>query len=238
MIDRERLQANADAVRRRVAEACRRAGRDPSSVTIVAVTKTVDAEVAEALIGLGMTDLGENRAVEGAEKVARVRGRATWHFIGHLQTNKARRMLERFAVMHSVDRLDVAVELEKRLAAVGRRLPSFVEVNISGEASKGGQPAAGAPEFISRLRRDCPHLDVQGLMTMAPNVAAEETRPVFRGLRELSRSCGVAGLSMGMTNDFEVAIEEGSTHVRIGSAFFGGMRGTETRNGAGPEGGK
>jgi hypothetical protein len=233
MIDRDRLRANADAVRRRVADACRRAGRDPSSVTIVAVTKTVDAETADALIGLGLTDLGENRAVEGAEKIAKVRGRARWHFIGHLQTNKVKRMLERFEVMHSVDRLEVALELEKRLAAANRRLPAYVEVNVSGEPSKGGQPAAGAAEFVARLRRDCPHLDLQGLMTMAPNVEPEATRPVFRALGALAASCGLPGCSMGMTNDFEVAVEEGATCVRIGSAFFEGLR-----NGSPPDGGK
>jgi hypothetical protein len=221
MIDRGRLRVNAEAVRRRIQEACHRADRDPASVTIVAVTKSVGPESIDALIELGFTDLGENRAVEAAEKVARVKGRARWHFIGHLQTNKARKMLDRFEVLHSLDRAELAAELEKRLAAAARRLPVFIEVNVSGEASKGGVGPESLDAFIASLRGG--RLDLQGLMTMAPNAAPEATRPVFRRLRELAGRAGLKHLSMGMTNDFEIAIEEGATHVRIGTALFDGV---------------
>lgn len=219
-----RLQQNADAVRRRVQAACRRRNRDPRDVTIIAVTKSVGPELIDALIGLGFSDLGENRAVEAAEKLARVRGKARWHFIGHLQTNKAKKMLDRFDVIHSVDRRELAIELEKRLAAANRRMPAFIEVNAGAEAAKGGLPPEAVAEFVPWIRRDCPHLELHGLMTMAPNTAPEATRPVFRRLRELAVQAGLPGLSMGMSNDFEVAVEEGATHVRIGTALFEGVQ--------------
>ncbi len=219
-----RLQQNVDSIRRRVEEACRRRGRDPRDVTIVAVTKSVGPRLIDALIDLGFTDLGENRAVEAAEKLSAVRGKARWHFIGHLQTNKAKKMLDRFDLIHSIDRRDLAVELEKRLAAANRHMPAFIEVNVSGEPSKTGLAPEALDAFVPWIRRDCPHLELQGLMTMAPNAAEDATRPVFQRLRELAGNAGLKALSMGMSNDFEVAIEEGATHVRIGTAFFEGVQ--------------
>jgi pyridoxal phosphate enzyme (YggS family) len=191
-------------------------------VTLVGVTKTVDAAAAEALFDAGIPDLAENRPVEGAEKVAAVRRPATWHFIGHLQTNKVPRVLGAFSVIHSLDRADLARALEKRLDGGDRRVPVFVQVNVSGEASKGGLRPEELPGFLERGPRDWPHLNVAGLMTMAPaSPDPGAARPCFRALAGLARDRGLAGLSMGMSGDYEVAVEEGATHVRIGNAFFG-----------------
>ncbi len=219
----ERLRANLGAVRARIEAACRRAGRDPGTVTLVAVTKSVGVPVVEALLELGQRDLGENRAVEGAERVAGLRRPATWHFIGRLQTNKARKVLEAFQVLHSLDRHDLAGELEKRLSASGRVLPVYVQANVSGEASKSGWSPPELPDALARVREACPHLRVEGLMTMAPEGPAGSARPHFRALREAAGRLGLGGLSMGMSGDFEEAVEEGATIVRVGTALFEGL---------------
>lgn len=220
---KDRLRANLEGVRSRIEAACRRVGRNPSDVTLVAVTKTVPVPVIEALLELGHRDAAENRPVEGAARAAQVRGTARWHFVGHLQTNKARKVLERFEVLHSLDRDGLALELEKRLAVEGRRIAAFVQINVSGEGTKGGFPAGEAREAVARIRDRCPHLQVLGLMTMAPEGDPEAARPHFRRLRELAAEAGVSGLSMGMSGDFEAAVEEGATHVRIGTALFEGL---------------
>jgi len=216
-----RLRENLARVRDRIDAACRRSGRDPAGVTLVAVTKSAgDAEV-EALLDLGVRDLGESRAVEGSARAARFGGAARWHFIGHLQTNKAARVAAAFHVLHSLDRAALAEDLEKKCAARNRTLPAFVQVNVSGEASKGGFRPEEVAAAVAGLRADRPHLEVAGLMTMAPAGEPESARPYFRRLRELAAACGVPGLSMGMTSDFEVAVEEGATHIRVGTALFG-----------------
>jgi len=214
------LRDNLARVRDRVEAACRRAGRDPSAVTLVAVTKYADDAAVQELINLGLRDLGESRAVEGAARVARFGPDVRWHFIGHLQTNKAARVADSFSAIHSIDRDGLAETLEKRCAARPRALPSFVQVNISGEATKGGFAPADAASAVSRLRAACPHLPVEGLMTMAPAGPPESARPVFRELRRIAEACGLGGLSMGMSEDFEVALEEGATHIRVGTALF------------------
>jgi len=199
-------------------------------VTLVAVTKTVGVPEILALARLGAADFGENRADALAEKRAAVAAAglaARWHMIGHLQTNKARRALPTIDALHSLDRRSLLDALARELAATDRApLPVFVEVNVSGEASKGGFAPAdlrAALEAAGRVRG----LDVRGLMTMAPlSSDPESSRPIFRRLRELrdeARSLGYLGgleLSMGMTQDFEVAVEEGATHVRVGAALF------------------
>jgi PLP dependent protein len=208
------IKDNLARVRDRIHAACARAGRTPAGVTLVAVTKYVDDAHVGELINLGVRDLGESRAVEGAARAATF-ATARWHFIGHLQTNKANKVIEAFQVIHSIDRDSLAHDLEKKCAARNKRLPGFIQVNVSGEATKGGY----RPEEITT--GPWPHLEILGLMTMAPAGDPESARPHFRRLRELAAACGVAKLSMGMSDDFEVAIEEGATHIRVGSALFG-----------------
>jgi pyridoxal phosphate enzyme (YggS family) len=207
-------------VRQLVERAAERAGRSPADVTIVAVSKGFPpAAIDEAAIA-GIADLGENRVQEAAAKIAALRGLpVTWHLVGHLQTNKAKTALELFDIIHSVDSLHLAEALSHPDRS--GPLPILLEVNASGEATKFGFPpceVADAAQAVARL----PHLDLRGLMTVAPFVSDPETvRPVFRELRRLRDALGLRELSMGMTDDFEVAIEEGATLVRIGRAIFG-----------------
>ncbi len=213
-------------------EAAARSGGPAEAVTLVAVTKTVDAGLARMLYELGVTALGENRLQEAQTKAAQLAGfQIRWHMIGHLQTNKARSAVRLFSLIHSVDGPHLAEALQKRAGRVGLTVPGLIEVNTSGEASKFGVPPEGAVELAQTVD-SCANLELRGLMTMAPIAArAEETRPCFRRLRELrDRLNGSGGLSrpltelsMGMTQDFEVAIEEGATLVRIGSALFRGI---------------
>lgn len=219
------IAANITALRVRIEAAAARAGRDPAAVRLVgasAISKGVsDAAVLEAL-DAGLTDFGENWLQEAEARIerlgAQVDGRATWHFIGHVQRNKAPGVLRLFDIIHSVDSIRLAQRLSERAEHPARVL---LEVNVAGEASKYGfAPAevAGAVATVSKL----PQLDLAGLMTMAAQVDdAEDTRPVFRTLRELAKANGLQELSMGMTEDFEVAIEEGATMVRLGRAIFG-----------------
>ncbi len=215
------IKTNIEVVRGRIANACQRVGRSPEEVTIVAVTKTVEPSAIATVFKLGITHFGENRVQEAVAKIGQLSGlkpRPTWHMVGHLQTNKAKVAVELFDLIHSVDSVRLAEVLSQR---TGKVLPILLEVNVSGEASKSGfsiAKVAPALEVISRL----PRLEIKGLMTIAPLVAdAEQVRPVFRQLRSLRDSLGLKHLSMGMTDDFEVAIEEGATMVRIGRAIFG-----------------
>ena len=217
-----RLATIADRVahvRQRIERAAERAGRSPADVTIVAVSKGFPPSAIDEAMVAGIADIGENRVQEAAAKIAALRGLpVTWHLVGHLQTNKAKTALELFDIIHSVDSLHLAEVLSHRAQ---RPLPVLLEVSVTGEASKFGFPpneVAAAAEAIARL----PRLDLRGLMTVAPFISDPETvRPVFRELRRLRDALGLAELSMGMTDDFEVAIEEGATLVRIGRAIFG-----------------
>ncbi len=214
-MDGDRLRRNVEEVRRRIAEACARAGRDPGSVTLVVVTKTAPVEAIPGLASLGVEDIGENRPIEGLDRVGRL-VQFRRHMIGHVQTNKLKKVLEWADVLHSVDRPKLIEELERQ----PKRPSIYVQVNVSGEAAKGGFRPEEAEAAVGRARRS---LDVLGLMTMAPEGA--EARPFFRKLRELAGRCGLSRLSMGMTQDFEAAVEEGATCVRIGSAIFEGVFG-------------
>ncbi len=206
-------------IRERVARAAERAGRSPAEVTIVAVSKTFPTQAIEEAVAAGIAHIGENRVQKAAAKITSLRHLpVTWHMLGHLQTNKAKTALELFDIIQSVDSLRLAEALSRRTE---RAIPVLLEVNVAGEASKFGlspQQVAETAEAIARL----PHLDLRGLMTIAPWVSdPEEVRPIFRDLRRLRDALGLAELSMGMTDDFEVAIEEGATLVRIGRAIFG-----------------
>jgi pyridoxal phosphate enzyme (YggS family) len=214
------LRDNLARVRDRISAACRRSGRDPSGVTLVAVTKSAGDSEVEDLLGLGVRDLGESRAVQGAARALRFADGVRWHFIGHLQTNKSAKVADAFQVLHSLDRPALAEDLEKRCAGRPEPLPVFLQVNVSGEATKGGFTPEATKDALTRVRERQGHLQVMGLMTMAPAGLPESARPHFRRLRQLARECGVSGLSMGMSDDFEVAIEEGATHIRVGTALF------------------
>jgi pyridoxal phosphate enzyme (YggS family) len=206
-------------IRERVARAAERAGRSPAEVTIVAVSKFFPTQAIEEAAAAGIAHIGENRVQEAAAKVSSLRHLpVTWHMIGHLQTNKAKTALELFDIIQTVDSLRLAETLSRRAE---RPIPVLLEVNVAGEASKFGLSPQDVPETAEAVAR-LPHLDMRGLMTMAPLVSdPEEVRPVFRELRRLRDALGLDELSMGMTDDFEVAIEEGATLVRIGRAIFG-----------------
>jgi pyridoxal phosphate enzyme (YggS family) len=217
------IAGNLRSVRERVAAACERAGRSPDEVTVVGVSKTFPATLVVEACRAGLTDMGENRVQEAAAKIPQVEALGScprWHLVGHLQTNKVKTALGLFDIIHSVDSLRLAEFISRQAANLPVR-PILLEVNVAGEASKFGlrpEETGRALEGIARL----PGLAVQGLMTVAPLVDdPEEVRPVFRELRRLRDALGLCDLSMGMTDDFEVAIEEGATIVRIGRAIFG-----------------
>ena len=217
------------AVRAEVERACERAGRDPAAVTLVGVTKTQPLEAVREALAAGLPDLGENRAQELVPK-ARAAAEAglapRWHFIGHLQRNKARDVLPHIVALHSLDSarlLDRLAREVDRLAAPPLRC--YLEINVSGEASKTGAAPEALPELLAAARA-APQVEVTGLMTVAPLVDdLQRVRPFFRRLRELAGAHGLEGLSMGMTEDYAVAIEEGATVVRIGRAIFGPRHG-------------
>lgn len=218
-----------------MAEAAHRAGRPPDAVRLICVTKSATVAQIQEAIAAGATEFGENRVQEAKPKIAAIRlsleeatpgasahGRSVrWHMIGHLQQNKAKAALELFDWIHSVDDVELAQTLDRHAAAGGRRVPVFVEVNTSGEPTKHGVAPEGLEPLLATMR-PLAHLEARGLMTMAPIVEnPEQARPYFRRLRELAQRHKLAELSMGMSQDFEVAIEEGATMVRVGTAIFG-----------------
>ncbi len=234
---------NLERVQERIAAAANRAGRDPHDITLVAVTKTFPADVVLTAYEAGVRDFGENRAREGISKITALEpyvadSPPTWHMIGHIQSRKARRVAEQYDIVHSVDRLKIAHRLSRYAEEAGRMLPVLLECNVSGEGSKYGFPLKDWEEdtakqemFFSAAAEilALPSLEVRGLMTMPPYVDdPEQVRPLFVSLRllrdTLRERFSVSDwhhLSMGMTNDFEVAVEEGATMVRVGRAIFG-----------------
>lgn len=228
---RQRIAANLAAVEVRLNAACRRAGRALSEVTLVAVTKTVSVEIAALLPELGVQDLGESRPQELWRKAAVVTSPVRWHLIGHLQRNKIERTLPLIERMHSVDSVRLLEALEEACRQGSRTLPAILEVNASREASKHGFAPEEVPALAARLAK-LEHVRIEGLMTMAAyEDNPERTRPTFAALRTLrDRLAAELGrplphLSMGMSNDFEIAVEEGATLVRLGTVLFEGMEG-------------
>ena len=219
--------ANLEAVRGRIAAACARGGRDPADVTLVAVSKNHPPESVRALTELGVTVFGENRVQEAKAKVPLSPGRARWHLIGHLQSNKCRDAVQLFEMIESVDSLALAEELQKWADKAAKTVPILLEVNVAGEASKFGYRPDLVLADLARINA-LTKLEIHGLMTVAPwSSEAEKVRPIFRRLRELRTECEqrlgapLPHLSMGMSGDFEGAIAEGATIVRIGTALFG-----------------
>lgn len=225
------IEANLAAIRERIAAACDRAGRDPAAVEIIAVTKGHSPEKVREALDCGLSLCGENRVQEAKLKIPACPPHARWHLIGHLQTNKARDAVRLFELIHSVDSLRVAEALNHWGERLSRTVRVLLEVNLAGEARKFGYAPAQLLEELTVLN-DLPRLEIHGLMTMAPwTPEPEKTRPVFRGLRELREECEqrlgapLPQLSMGMSGDFEVAVEEGATWVRIGTALLGERHG-------------
>ncbi len=224
------LAANLNRIQERITAACARAGREPASVTLLAVTKTQPPEAVSEAAGLGLTLFGENKVQEAKAKIPLCAGRLRWHMIGHLQSNKCRDAVELFDLIQSVDSLSLATELSKRAEQAAKRMPILLEVNIVGEASKFGYPPERLLAELAQLNA-LPRLEIHGLMTLPPWAPEpEKVRPLFRQLREIKQRCEerlgapLPHLSMGMSGDFEVAIEEGATIVRIGTALFGERR--------------
>ncbi|HSW35523.1 MAG TPA: YggS family pyridoxal phosphate-dependent enzyme [Candidatus Limnocylindrales bacterium] len=218
------LAENYRRVKTAIVEAAQRVNRDASVITLIAVTKTVGLEAVSQAAALGINDFGENRLQEAMFKVDSM-PELRWHFIGHLQTNKVKDVLARFALIHSLDRLSLADELQRCAERSGKEAAVLIQVNVSSEQSKYGLAPDDLAGFLEALKSH-DRLRVQGLMTMAPYVDdPEETRQYFRQLRLLQELHSRPGqelkeLSMGMTNDFTIAVEEGATMVRIGSALF------------------
>ncbi len=233
------IKGNLAKLRERVAAAATRAGRVPEEVTLVAVTKTFPPRIIEEAFATGLREFGENRVQEAEPKIKWLRERdipLRWHMVGHLQRNKVKKAIYLFDIIHSVDSIRLAREISSRSAVAKKTMPVLLEMNVSGEISKYGFPLGRredehqerffhAAEEISSL----PNLDLQGLMTMAPFGAPEEVlrscfsrlRTLLSKLKEMFPEKGWLHLSMGMTDDFEVAIEEGATMIRVGRAIFG-----------------
>lgn len=220
------IRANLEGTRDRVARAAERSGRRPEDVTLVAIAKTFPVHVVEEAIAAGIGDVGENRAQELRDKVAALGDRVRWHFVGHLQTNKVRNVVGGIVLLHSVDRYALAEAVARRARSLEIVQDILLEVNVSGEPSKHGVEPAAARELASEVAA-LEGVRVRGLMTMPPLTDdPEDSRPYFRHLAALRDDLAgslpeATELSMGMTRDFEVAVEEGATLVRIGEAIFG-----------------
>jgi pyridoxal phosphate enzyme (YggS family) len=219
MVNMQGLAQNLDAVRERIARAADRAHRDPSQILLLAVTKVFPFDAIRAAYDLGLREFGENyvQEFEGKAPLAAGLDGARFHLIGHLQSNKSARAAELFQMIQTVD----SAKLARRLDSAGRPLDVMIEMKLGDEEAKSGADPAGLPELVQAVRA-CPNLRLRGLMTMPPwSEDPEAPRPIFRRLRELSQEHGLSELSMGMSNDLETAIEEGSTCVRVGTALFG-----------------
>ncbi len=228
------LRTRLASIEQRIEMACLKSDRSPKEVTLLAVSKTFPLDVIQAAQQLGLAHFGENKAQELERKANVIPGKqaggtVTWHMIGHLQRNKAKVIVAHADVFHGLDSLRLAHALNRKLADANRTLSCFVQVNISGEASKAGVMPDALPELLAQATT-LPYLRIKGLMTLAsPTNDPEDVRPEFRRMRELrdrwntqhSTSKQLPWLSMGMSGDFDVAIEEGATHVRVGSALFG-----------------
>jgi len=223
------IKRNLEIIREKIEKAAAKSGRKFEDIMLVAVSKTVEPEKIIKAIDEGITELGENRVQELTQKYDIINRDCNWHLIGHLQTNKVKYIVDKVKLIHSVDRYSLAAEINDRASKIGKKVDILVQVNISGEQSKFGVSEKEALSLIRQIA-ELENLRVRGLMTIAPYTSNPETvRYVFAGLRKLSidiekeniNNINMEYLSMGMSNDFEVAIEEGSNIVRIGTALFG-----------------
>lgn len=225
-MDVAQIQQNYQQIQQKVMEACKQSGRSIEEVTIIAVTKYVSMETTKNAIVAGITNLGESRDVGFSNKYDTITDQVTWHFIGSLQTRKVKNVINKIDYIHSLDRISLAKEINKRST---RQVKCFVQVNASGEETKHGQKPENVINFIKELQ-EYPFIDVVGLMTMAPYTDDKEViRSVFRKLKELQKqvqalqlpNASCKELSMGMSNDYEIAVQEGATYLRIGTSLVG-----------------
>jgi pyridoxal phosphate enzyme (YggS family) len=221
------IRARLEAIRHRMEEACRRAGRDPGTVRCVAVSKTRTVEEIREVVSGGVTDLGENRVQEAESKHEAVAPSVRWHLVGHLQANKARKAVQIFDVIHSLDSIEIGRRLDRFGRELGKVQSVLIQVDLASEETKFGLPESELATALEELE-SCSNLRLEGLMLLPPYLPdPEDVRPFFRRLRGLSEEARQRGsalgaeLSMGMSHDFEVAIEEGATWVRLGTALFG-----------------
>ncbi len=223
------LEENLAEIRAGIEKACQKIGRDPQEITLIAVTKTVDEEIVNRSIELGVTDIGENKPQEIVRKQPAITAGVKWHMIGHLQSNKVKKIIDKVTLIHSVDRISVVDEIEKRAAQLDRVVDILVQVNIGDEQQKSGADIEGVKGLLTYIEQ-CPHIRVLGLMCIAPYLFdAEEVRPYFKNMkamfdeikREHYRNSEMKILSMGMTHDYKVAIEEGATMIRVGTGIYG-----------------
>ncbi|MCS7228548.1 MAG: YggS family pyridoxal phosphate-dependent enzyme [Candidatus Kryptonium sp.] len=225
------IAENIYKIRQKIREVCQKVGRNPEEITIVAVTKTVPVDKIKEAINAGINDIGENRVQELLEKKSYIDiQNVRWHFVGHLQTNKVKYIVDFVHLIHSVDSLKLALEIEKRAKRINRIVDVLIEVNTSGEKTKYGVKPEETTELVKQISESCEFVRIKGLMTVAaylPN--PEDVRPMFKLLRQLSdeikkldlKNVEMKHLSMGMSNDYWIAVEEGATIVRIGTAIFG-----------------
>jgi len=222
------IKENLNEIKEKIRIACERSGRSPQDVNILAVTKTIDADRINEAISLGITDIGENRVQELLSKYEFVNSNVRWHLIGHLQSNKVKYIVDKVCMIHSVESLSLAKEIERQCAKAGKIMDILVEVNVSGEESKSGVSPVEAPAFVEEISK-YPHIRVKGLMTMAPfDAKNDELHRIFANLYKISvdistkklDNVSMENLSMGMTGDYEIAVEEKSTIVRIGTGLF------------------
>lgn len=225
----EQIRERLVRVREQIARAATRAGRSAEEITLIAVSKTFDSVTVQRVVDEGARDLGENRVQEAITKVGVVKGDVRWHLIGHLQSNKARQAVEAFDVIHTIDSSQLAEKLDRIAGELGRRPVVLAQVDLAHEPTKSGADESELPAIIETLE-SAGHLDFRGLMTLPPFFdSPEQTRPYFRRLRDILEALNrdrtperkLTELSMGMSTDFEVAIEEGATMVRVGTAIFG-----------------
>jgi hypothetical protein len=220
MLSPDEIRSNAAIVEERIAAACARAGRRRDEVTLVAVTKTFPAEAVESAIAAGLQHIGENRVQEARDKRPLVHGSATWHLIGHLQSNKAKDAVKLFDIIQTIDSIDLAQKVAKAAEAAGKVQDVLVEINVGDEPQKAGVTPEDVGSVVKQIA-EIRSLRLRGLMSIPPIGPVEETRRHFRSLRALRDRLGLEQLSMGMSEDYEAAIEEGSTMVRVGRAIFG-----------------
>jgi PLP dependent protein len=227
--EKETLKVNIDSIRQRVLIAAEKSGRKYEDIKIIAVSKTIGPDVMMEVIGNGILDLGENRVQELCEKYDIINKECNWHLIGHLQTNKVKYIIDKVTLIHSVDSLELAKEIQLRASKISSIQEILIQVNVSGEESKFGLNPIEVKDFIKEIST-YPNVKIKGLMTIGPNTEdKEKIRMVFRNLKKIFidikqeniDNIDMDALSMGMSNDFEIAIEEGANIVRIGSAIFG-----------------
>lgn len=226
----DNIKCNMIDIKNKIDKACELSNRNKEEVTLIAVSKTVDVDAIKEAINSGVTDFGENKPQELARKFETIGDDVNWHLIGSLQTNKVKYIIDKVYMIHSIDRLSLCDEIQKRAEKIGKTINCLIQVNISKEESKHGILEEDAIDFVKTIAKNYPNIRIKGLMTMAPNTDDKElVRSVFKGLKDLAikidkeniENISMDELSMGMSNDFEIAVEEGATFVRVGTSIFG-----------------